>query len=483
LTSWQVAESPRPALLVHPRGVASLDEAHLAIEQWEFYSRKKLDPGQRLAVELMMAENSKARWAARTTGHSEPRQNGKGDVIEVVESWGLLQRAEAIVHSAHEIPTAKSAHQRLVDLLQHRDLRRKVVKVRYVNGDQNVQMMNGGVIAYRTRTAGGGRGLDDISRLVVDEAQHAQPEHLASATPILAANPNPQLNFVGTSAISGRSDWWWTIRKRAMRKESEEFGYLEFSAERVELNRDGRVVSTPPEPTDLEAWKAANQALGTRIEEEFLTEQMRVLGPELFAREHLGVWDPYTGDEGGLVPFDLWQDAEDPQSTVASSLSYGLSVSADGSMAAIGSAGRRPDGRMHVDTVRHEKGTGWLFDYLKDLHGRRKVPIRVNPAAAEGAFIQALRDMRIGVEEVSGREYQQACGAFLEAVKNQGIRHLGQDMLNRAVSVADRRDIGPEGGWVWTRSGYDITPLVAATLAVSGVQAGRKPRIHVLQGA
>lgn len=480
--NWQPVERPKPAILVRPRGAASLEEAHRAIEQWEFYSRKKLDDGQRAAVELMMAEDRRRRWAARTTGLSEPRQNGKGDVCEVVESWGLLQRAEAIVHSAHEIPTAKSAHLRLVDFLSARDLRRKVSKIRYANGDQAVEMNNGGVIVYRTRTAGGGRGLDDISRLIVDEAQHAQPEQLASATPIMAANPNPQLNFFGTSAISGRSDWWWTVRKRALQGDRDGFGYLEFSAEQVELNRDGRIVSTPPSPTDRQAWVTANQGLGSRIEETFLAEQLRVLGPELFAREHLGVWDPFGGDEGGLVPFDLWSASVDPRSTVASSLAYGLSVSPDGHLASVGSAGRRSDGRMHVDTVRAEKGTAWVVEYLRDLFGRRRTPIRVNPAAAEGALIASLRDARIEVVEVSGRGYAQACGAFLAAVTNDQIRHLGQDSLNRAVSVADRRDVGPEGGWVWTRTGYDLTPLVAATLAVSGVAMKRRPRIHVLEG-
>ena len=122
--NWQPVERPKAALLVRPRGAVSLDEAALAIDQWEFYSRKKLDDGQRAAVELMMAENRRRRWAARTTGLAEPRQNGKGDVLEVVESWGLLQRAEAIVHTAHEIPTSKAPHVRLVDLRWSRYLKR-----------------------------------------------------------------------------------------------------------------------------------------------------------------------------------------------------------------------------------------------------------------------------------------------------------------------------------------------------------------------
>jgi hypothetical protein len=219
-----------PLLIVRPPGEVDLTEAHLAIEQWEHYSGKVLDPAQRTAVELMMGENSSGRWAARTTGRAVARQNGKGDELEVVESWGLTKRGEWIVHTAHEIPTAKSAHRRLVGFLEsHQDLRRLVAKVRYANGDQAIEMTSGAVVVYRTRTAGGGRGLDDISRIVVDEAQHAQPEHLASSTPILAANPNPQINFVGTAGIERVSDWWWNIRLRALRGDVGEFSYLEHS--------------------------------------------------------------------------------------------------------------------------------------------------------------------------------------------------------------------------------------------------------------
>lgn len=95
--SWQLDAEPRPAILVLPPGAASLDEAEAAIELWEHYRRRKLDPTQRLAVHVMMAQDSAGMWAARTTGREMPRQNGKGDEIEVVELWGLVQRAEAIL--------------------------------------------------------------------------------------------------------------------------------------------------------------------------------------------------------------------------------------------------------------------------------------------------------------------------------------------------------------------------------------------------
>ena len=480
MTSWLSVDNPAPALLVHPRDAVSLDEANEAIEQWEFYSGKHLDPAQRLSVQMMMAENKVGRWAARTTGRAMPRQNGKGDEIEVVEAWGLLQRGEAIVHTAHEIPTSVSAHQRLAGLFDsHRDLRRKVRKVASSNSYRGIEMHNDGVIVYRTRTAGGGRGLDDISRLVIDEAQHANPEQLASSTPILAANPNPQLNFLGTGAISSRSDWWWTLRKRAVEGDSNGFAWLEHSAERLELNRDGRVVQLPVDAKDEANWHAANPALGLgRIEREYLAEQLKVLGPELFGREHLCVWDPYHDGEDSLVAYRDWIDLADEESRVKAQLSYGIAGSADGKWFTIGSAGRRPDSNLHVDVVERRRGTGWVLDRAVDIWSRRRQPFRVDPSGPEGAFVRELRERGVEVIEVESRDYQQACAEFLAGVNDCRIRHLGQEALTSAVVAASRRDVGKEGGWVWAwPAGVDGSACKAATLALSGVKALAKPGV------
>jgi hypothetical protein len=482
---WQRSE-PEPSLLVHPPGAVNLDEANAAIEQWEHYSKKTLDSAQRLAVQLMMAESG-GRWAVRTTGRAESRQNGKGDELEVVEAWGLTQRREWIVHTAHEIPTAKSSHRRLVGHLEsHRDLRKLVRQVRYANGDQSIEMTNGAIIVYRTRTAGGGRGLDDISRLVVDEAQYAQAEQLSSSMPILSANPNPQANFTGSAGIAERSDFWWGLRMRALKAKNGEdpgdFAFLEHSAERIELSRDGRVISEAPNPEDREAWYRANPALGDRIEEDFLTEELWTLGSNLFAREHLGVWDPYPGDEGGFLPFDLWDDLKipSPEPGVLRSVFFGLSMTE--SSAVVASAGRLPDGNLYVDVVQERSGTDWVVPYVIELCLRKRIPIRVNPAAPEGALVRPLTEAGVEVFQVPPRQYQQACGEILDSIKNGVIRHLDQQSLNRAVRAVQRRDVGNEGGWVWADpvSGADVSPLKAATLALSGVTARRPPRVHAL---
>ena len=318
----------------------------------------------------------------------------------MVESWGLTQRGEWIVHTAHEIPTARSAHRRLADHLNsHRDLRRLVRGVYYANGNQAIEMVSGAIIVYRTRTAGGGRGLDDISRIVIDEAQWASDEQLASSTPILSANPNPQTNFMGSAGIENRSEWWWALRVRALRGEEGGFSYLEHSAEKVSLNQDGKVISERPDVENRAEWYEANPALGVRIEEEFLEEQLGILGPDLFAREHLCVWDAYPHNTEGFLPYDEWEGLVIDKVGPLASLSYGFSVV--NGRGCVASAGRMNDGNLYVDTVRNDPGTEWVIEYLTDLHKRKKKPIWVNPAGGEGAFIRPLEEAGVKVEQVS----------------------------------------------------------------------------------
>ena len=185
--NWASDAMPAPSLLVLPPDAASLDEAHAAIELWEHYTGKTLDPTQRLAVEVMMAQTSDGGpWAAKTTGREMPRQNGKGDEVEVPELWGLVHRGEAILHTIHDaVLLATQTQERMVAILEgHADLRRLVKRKWTGTGQQMIEMRNGGIIWYRTRTGSGGRGVDYISRLVIDEAQHAVDEQLAAVSPI-----------------------------------------------------------------------------------------------------------------------------------------------------------------------------------------------------------------------------------------------------------------------------------------------------------
>lgn len=466
MTSWQRSDR-QPALVVHPLA-ASLDEAHLAIELWEFYSRKTLDAEQRLAVELMMAEAADGRWAADTTGRAEPRQNGKGDEIEVVELWGLTQRAEAILHTAHEAATAAAAHGRMVGLVEgHRDLRRRVKKKQSWNGNYSLVLDNDAVIVWRTRTGAGGRGLDDISRIIIDEAQHAQPEELASSLPILAVNPNPQKNFIGSGAVSGKSAFWWRQRRRALTGGADRFAWLEHSAESVALDRDGRVVSTVGDVGDPAAWLRANPAYPSRITHDFLLDQLETLGPALFGREHLAIWDPEpTFDRSGDLDVDAWVLLADPDAKRGERPVFGVDIGPD-RLAHVAAVWRRRDGLVQVMLADSGLSPLRTPERLKEIASTWNGPVMLGgPSAALDGEVR-------GTEVVSSADFASACGRFDDLFTEQGIRHGNQPELNDAVAAAKWRNFGQAGERsLQLRDAPLVGPLAAVVRAVHGLLSG-----------
>ena len=468
--NWQLDAEPSPAILVLPRAAASLDEAHAAIELWEHYSRKRADPTQRLAVEVMMAQRSDGRWAAGTTGREMPRQNGKGDELEIVELWGLVQRGESILHTIHDaVLLATQTQQRMLGVLEgHPDLRSKVKRRWMGTGQQMIEMRNGGIIWYRTRTGGGGRGVDDIDRLVIDESQHATEEQLAALTPTLFVNSNPQMNVVGTAGLEGKSAWWWQIRRRALAGDNESFGYVGHTAETIV---DG-AIGEPPDVQDRSTWVASNPALSSSRgvgRMEFLEGQLANLGPSMFAQEHLCVWAPQESTSS-VIALDKWNALEDKASEAVGRVVLALDVSPDRKWATISAAGRRDDGLLHVESVTHKPGTSWVVaEVPKRLIEAGCQSIRIEKGGPAASLISQLAEVGITVDEVSTADHARATGQFIDAVIDGSLRHLGQQSLRSAVVAAKLRATGDSELWSRRSSKMDITPLVAATLALGGV--------------
>lgn len=473
--NWHLDVTPAPRLLVLP-DADSLDEADAAIELWEHYSGKTLDPTQRLVVQVMMAQSGD-RWAASTTGREMPRQNGKGDEIEVVELWGLVQRAEAILHTIHDaVLLASQTQERMLGLVEgHPDLRRLVKRRWKGTGQQMIEMRNGGIIWYRTRTGGGGRGVDDIDRLVIDEAQHATDEQLAAMTPTLLANDNPQMNVIGTAGLPNKSLWWWQIRKRALQADPGAFGYVGHTAELVSIDDNGRVRQEAPDVHDRDVWWACNPALhaGRGRGVDFLEEQLRTLGAAMFAQEHLCVWSPEpVTDQVRPIPADLW-DSLKQLSQVETHAAWAIAMSDDREWLAIGLAGRRSDGLYHLEVVDNVRTCDGAFDRVVQVWEKHRIPVRVHNIgrAPESAWVSLLQERGVQVDEVSTGDVTKATGVMIDAARNHQLRHLGQGWLSNALDRADVHN----GAWVPRVAGDDIASLKAVTVALGGVPDTKEP--------
>ena len=415
------------------------------------------------------------KWAAFEVAGVVPRQNGKGAVLEARQLVGMFVLGERLqVHTAHEFKTCSEHFLRVKGLVEGSGkLRQQVRIIRTGAGEQGIELHTGERLRFLARSRSSIRGFS-ADAIYFDEAFELPVATIGSVLPALSARPNPQAWFT-SSAPHFTSEFLHSLLKRA---ESDDPGLLFLRA--WENDTDTR-------PDDVEAWRRVNPALGTRIDESFVANEMRTLcgtpeGVSEFKRERLGIREGGDGS-AGVIPQARWAELVVPVPARIDSVAFGFAVAPDASWASVASAGRLPGGDLYVDSVRFEQGTAWVLEALTQLYGRKRIPIRVDPAGAEGAFIRPLKEAGVEVVEVGSREYQQACGELLAAVEGKRIRHLGQTSLNMAAAAAGRRDVGKEGGWVWVRPGdVDVSPLKAATLALSGVEMKRKPKIHVWKG-
>lgn len=463
-----------PTLRCEPSSAGELSgELEREIDQVLGWAQLELDDWQRSFLLDALRANVDEIWSAFEVAGVVPRQNGKGAIQEARQLTGLFVLGETLqIHTAHEFKTCTEHFLRVKGLIEGSDeLFRQVKIIRTGAGEQAVELKTGERLRFVARS---GRSIRGFSADVVyfDEAFELPVATVGSVLPALSARLNPQVWYFSSAPHFG-SEFLHAVLTRA---ESDDPGRLFL-----------RAWESDPEtsPDNREAWARVNPALGIRIDQAFVESEMRTLcstpeGISEFKRERLGIREGGVA-EPGVIPFKTWQKLAIERPAGFKSVFYGLEVAPDASWSAVGSAGVLPNGHLYVDNVRFDRGTSWVLEYIADeLYPKRRLPIRIDPSGAAGAFVRPLGDLGVEVVEVSGREYSKACAELLTAVTDGKLRHLGQESLDRSVQLAGKRLIGQEGGWVWMRpSTVDISPLKAATLALSGVEKKRKPRIHV----
>lgn len=437
-----------------------------------------LDPWQEHVLRQSLGEKPGGGWEAFEVGLVVPRQNGKGSVLEARELAGLFLFGEkSIVHTAHLFSTATEHRARMETLIFDSPLKeylygyegqtdpRKVPGIRTGGSDISITLSNGNKLRFLARSGGSGRGFSG-DLVVLDEAYDLPDATLAALMPTMAARSAkgaPQIWYTSSAGMVW-SDVLARVRERGIKKEPG-LAYFEWSAEETD----------PPESP--ESWAKANPAMGLRISEDFIRTEFSSLDIQDFLRERLGVWDNTLGDQ--LIPPTVWEGLIDPEMEHNDdTLCLGIDVSPDLTSASMAVASKTPDGKITVEVVENRPGTDWLSSRVEDF-------IRVwspRSVLVEGGSQcpAALQDSRLvmrKIKTVSAEEYKRSCGAFYSEVKNKNLAHSGQDVLAYAVDAAKKSSVKGDL-WKWSRvdAKESISPLVAATLAVSGARLVRGSR-------
>jgi phage terminase large subunit-like protein len=446
--------SQQPAFLTLPADRQG-SQGEEAIELAEL-AGLHLDEWQQWLLTEMLQVNSRGRWAAYEACIVLPRQNGKGSLLEARQLWGLFLGGEMLaVHTAHEFKTAYEHFLRIRSLVENTPaLAEKVERIRTGAGDQAIELKNGARLRFIARSSGSGRGLTGDT-IYLDEAFALTPEIMGALLPTLSAVPNPQLVYT-SSAPRFSQKVLFELVQRGRSHTSEQLLYAEWG------NEQGVQAS------DKEAWYRANPALGIRILEHSVQAELEAMRafPEEFLRERLGV--VLESDAAGVIPLNVWRELADPASSAPTGVPA-LAVGPGMAWSALGFAGRRPDGSVHVEVVRHSTGTAWLIDSCRRAYADTGHPIILDAKSPSGGVVQALTDAGVPVQEVSPAQFVRACASLQEAALNGRIHHLDQPALNEAITGADIRPVGEAWAFSARASSTDITPLLAVTLAASGL--------------
>src|SRR5699024_1870061 len=149
---------------------------------------------------------------------------------------------------------------------------------------QFIAIKNGSILQFAARSSGSGRGFTG-DLVVLGEAYALKSSGVAALLPTLSATSverNPQARFPSSEGMR-ESDLLAAFREQGIAKSSDRLAYFEWSAD------------DDADPDDKDAWYQANPALGIRISEEYVQDELDSFkditdGLEKFNRERLGIW-------------------------------------------------------------------------------------------------------------------------------------------------------------------------------------------------
>lgn len=417
-----------------------------------------------VGIVLCILRESAGTWSASQAGLVVGRQNGKGQILLALELYGLLVLGEQILHTAHAVKTSSDAFRRLWAVIQsHPDLAAQVRRHSQMIGAEYVELATGARIAFTTRSASAGRGLS-VDRLVVDEAEDLPAPEVGALAPTVFARPHAQSLYFGTApGVMHDSEAFATMRKSAHDGLNPRLAWWEWCAE------------YGADIDDRDVWVRVNPAVAAgRVPLQAITDDRAVLPSDQFRAERLSMWLPVGGAEVPVFDPEAWEALTDPESTVVSQLAIGIDAHPSRDMATVCIAGRRADGNPHVEWYATREGITWLPQWIGgrlDKDVRAVVVDERNPAAELDWAVADVRPTVIGHREVAV-----SAGAFVDAVTDRHLRHRGQVELSRGVLGAKQRPLLGGQAFGWDRKAPGSSALIAASLALWGVDAERPQR-------
>lgn len=441
-------------------------------------------PWQQAILDSWLGRDDNDSFVCSTCGITMPRQNGKNAVIEMRELYGLTCIGEQILHTAHEVKTARKAFNRLAGFFEndrdYPELAAMVVSIRKTNGQEGIYLNNGASIEFSARTRGASRGFT-VDLVVFDEAQELTDEQLEAIMSTMAAAPlgNRQLIYTGTPPTpNSPGEVFYRVRKQAINDEDPRLAWDEWSVEDI-----GDV-------SDRSRWYETNPSMGYLLDEEFTETEYRQLSEEGFARERLGWWSD-TATANAVFSEEQWMECwtnEPPSPSDSEKLCIGIKFTPDGAKYALSAAVKTPDDDPYVEGLYYwpVDGVSFIADWLNERKNKI-AEVAIDGRSHADSLYEKLIEAKFpkkAIRLVSTRDVVAASTMLYNAVKEKGVRHSGQPLMVASATKSRKRTIGQKdaGGWGFGDGLADSAPIESVALAHMSVMTckrkpGRKARI------
>lgn len=461
-----------PSFCVEPARVST--DGALAAQLMEGYG-SALDPWQRRILDCWLGTDGEGRFTTTSAGLTVPRQNGKNVCLEAREFYGIVILGERVLHTAHQVRTSKKAFRRLVALFTDKrfpEIIELVRQIRFTNGEECIELTNGGSIEFSSRSRQAARGYDGISLVVYDEAQELTDDQVEAimATLSASATGSRQILYTGTPPYPGCPGEVFRRRRQVCQESPGPHDAWHEWSVKAESAADIHV-------GDPKLWYATNPALGIRLSEEFTGEELRTMSADGFARERLGWWSPIlaTAAEPAL-DLKAWAAAASDERRPEGKVAYGVKFAADGSEVALAGAVISPDGKVRISLIDRKPtghGTKWLAAWLNERYARASCVV-IDGRNGADVLVDRVSEVwkaKGSVVRPAARDVCAAAGQLQDALAEGRLSwYRPQEALNQSATSSTRRPLA--GGWAF--AGADAAPIEACALALWGAKTSRR---------
>lgn len=437
----------------------------------------ELMPHQRLVLDVgLEIDPATGRFAYRDVTVTEPRQSGKTSKLLSLAIWraSVFARQFGRQRVAYSAQSGFDARRKMLDdwlpVLEGCELGALIRNVRRASGHEAFQFHGGSMIEPIANTLGSGHGKV-LDLALLDEAFDDSDDRREQAmVPAMATRAGGQLWVTSTA---GTEDAFYLRRKVETGRRLVDAGvtrgsaYFEWSAD-DDLDLD-----------DESTWGTFMPALGHTIDPDAVRHAHLTMSAAEFARAFANRW---TRTDDAVIPLAAWTACRDPGAAPAGDLTVAVDAPPDHASCVIVCASN-DDGGPVVELIERRPGQAWVIDRLRELREHHPVRSIVVHAGGPAGTLAFELERHFGGDTVLATDTDMtvAAGIFYERVLDGGLRVRPNELLDDAVAGARQRKRGDAFTWARRSPSTDLSPLVAASLAVWRAVSGNDGALWVFR--